>query len=89
MERVSVGGSACGWFVEKAVVACVVEEDRSGPEIEAHAYIVPGFPKVLISDAAIKPLGIWMIDEARGLWCFGDELRDVLDGKRDPRKSKR
>ena len=89
VERVSVGGPAYGWFVRRAVVARVVEEDRSGPEIEAHVYIVPGFPKVLISDAAIKPLGIWTVDEGRGLWCFADELRDVLDGKRKPRRSYR
>ena len=87
VERISVGGPTIGWFVRRAISVCVVEEDRIGPEIIAHAYIIPGFPKVLISDAAIKPLGIWMIDEARGLWCFSDELRDVIDGKREPRKS--
>ena len=89
IERISVGGVAHGWFVEQAVEACVVEGDRNGPSITAHAYIVPGFAKVLISDAAIKPLGIWTIDEAMGLWCFEDELRDVLDGKRKPRSSAR
>ncbi|RLE47875.1 MAG: hypothetical protein DRJ31_08200 [Candidatus Methanomethylicota archaeon] len=87
VERLSVGGPAYGWFVRKAVRAKVVEVDREGPEVEVHAYIVSSFPKVLISDAAIKPLGIWAVDEGRGLWCFGDELRDVLDGRREPRKS--
>ncbi len=87
VERMSVGGLAIGWFVKRALSVCVVEEDRIGPEIIAHAYIVLGFPKVLISDAAIKPLGIWTVDEARGYWCFSDELRDVLDGKRKPRES--
>jgi hypothetical protein len=63
-----------------------VERDRLGPEIVAHAYVVPSFPKVLISDAAIKPLGIWVVDEARGTWCFG-ELLDVLQNRRKARKS--
>jgi hypothetical protein len=87
LERAAVGGLAYGWFVRRALLAQVVEEDRAGPEITANAYIVVGFPKVLISDAAIKPLGIWMVDEGRGLWCFTDEIRDVLDNKRRPRRS--
>jgi len=87
VERISVCGPAYGWFVKNTVIAQVIEEDRNEPEITAHAYIVPNFPKVLISDAAIKPLGIWTIDEGRGLWCFADELRDVLDKKRKTRRS--
>jgi hypothetical protein len=64
-----------------------VERDRLGPEVVTHAYVVPSFPKVLISDTAIKPLGIWVVDEARGTWCFGDELLDVLQNRRKARKS--
>jgi len=44
--------------------------------------------QVLISDAAIKPLGIWVVDEARGTWCFGDELLEVLQNRRKARKSR-
>jgi len=85
VERVSVGGPAYGWFVRRAVSACVVEGDREGPEITAHVYIVPGFPKVLISDAAIKPLGIWMVDEARGQGADKrrrDQAPGYMDGRR-------
>jgi len=87
VERISVGGPTYGWFARKAVSIHVIEEDRIGPEIIAHAYIISGFPKVLISDAAIKPLGIWMVDEGRGYWCFSDELIDIINKRRIPRRS--
>jgi hypothetical protein len=76
-----------GWVPEEGNRCKSRGAGRLGPEVVTHAYVVPSFPKVLISDTAIKPLGIWVVDEARGTWCFGDELLDVLQNRRKARKS--
>ena len=71
-------GSAGGAFhvhrLPGALRVVVEAPHRVGPWVVADAVIAPQENEVLISDALAGPLGLVLLEVAKGLWTFRDEL---------------
>ena len=68
------GGEIDLVLLPRRLQGCVVTADRTGRSIEFEAYLSPGEPEILISDAGIDALGIRIESFAPGRWRFADDV---------------
>jgi hypothetical protein len=74
----SAGGSFEIYRLPDALQVETLAPDRAGPAVLADAAIAPGDREVLVSDALAGPLGLVLLDLARGIWAFRDDLARSL-----------